>query len=131
MLNDESGAESSVSTAATSIDSAATAVSDSINMYDWYFISPLTPTERQEAKYTTHHNHNYIPQITQISVTEVLELAKSGSSSFEGEGVTLIYATEEEAWDDKKMDISLLTTSATQLLQLHLRQCLFILQPLF
>lgn len=102
MLNDESGAESSVSTAATSIDSAATAVSDSINMYDWYFISPLTPTERQEAKYTTHHNHNYIPQITQISVTEVLELAKSGSSSFEGEGVTLIYATEEEAWDDKK-----------------------------
>lgn len=96
---------SSVSTAAASTDSAQTAVSDSVNLYEWYKVSP-----KSKISHVSNHSVQEVleatPEVTQISVPELLDLAKNGSSIYSGQEVTLIYATESEAWDDKKNEFN-------------------------
>lgn len=113
-LDDSEGAESSASTAAASSDSAQTAVSTSQNLYEWYKVIPSEANELSSSLPTPYDSElgksllEAVPVITKISVPEMLELAKQGSTLYSSQEVILVYATEEEAWSESKHNSNLI-----------------------
>lgn len=118
MHMDDSGAESAASTAAVSTDSAQTAVSLSQNEYEWYKVAPSGHAVDLSA----------VPEVTRVSVPEMLEAAKQGSRQSGSQGIILVYATETNAWAENVQGNYELPKGLAQFLEKDKRALVHLLQ---